>query len=124
MPDKRAWAMLALLWNAACGPADVAQSSTHGAQSQRTALRVVPSAISRVRVSRDELLERLRTPLSRAIDDLPREQRPAGGYSLGLRGRVQHAMVAWRDQNGQLQSRCVDSLPGAADALAHAEHVP
>ena len=124
MPDKRVWAMFALLYYSACGPTEVAPSPAHSAESQPSALRVVPNSISPVRASREELLERLRTPLSRSTDDLPREPRIAGGYSLPLRGRVQHAMVAWRDQNGQLQTRCVDSLSGAADTLSHAEPAP
>ena len=82
------------------------------------------SAAAPRRVTRAELLERLRVPLSRSDDGLRWQPHGARAARLDLRGRARHAVVARAGRDGQLRISCVDSLAGAERALADGADAP
>ena len=85
-----------------------------------------PSQAARApaRVTRAELLERLREPLSRSDDGLRFERHGARAARLDLKGRGRHAAMARVGRDGQVHITCVDSLAGAERALSDEADAP
>jgi hypothetical protein len=75
-------------------------------------------------VTRAELLERLRVPLSRSDDGLRFERHGARAAQLDLKGRGQHAVMARVGRDGRVRITCVDSMAGAERALADEADAP
>jgi hypothetical protein len=74
-----------------------------------------PKAAFRLRTD-GEMLDELRSRLSRSTRGLEREQRPDGLQTIRFGERFRHATVVRRMPDGSLRYSCLDS-PRAAEAL-------